>query len=91
MDSDKKATYLMPFCPISGLISMSSLTYFMKIMLDGHGRQLKSPKSKKFRGRNRGTLSSPVPNHFHLSLLLSQMYLIILKLEQKKLKETVQN
>ena len=63
----------------------------MKNMLDGYGRQLKSPKSKKFRGPNRDTLSSPVPNHFHLSLLRSQISLIILKLERKKRKETVQN
>ena len=54
----------------------------MKNMLDGYGWQLKSLKSKKFRGPNRDTLSSPVPNHFHLSLSHSQISLIILKLEQ---------
>ena len=30
-------------------------------MLDKHGWQLKTPKSKKFRGSNHDTLSSPVP------------------------------
>ena len=44
----------------------------MKNMLDGYGRQLKSPKSKKFRGPNRDTLSSPIPNHFHPSSSRSQ-------------------
>ena len=63
----------------------------MKNMLDGYGWQLKSPKSKKFGGPNHDTLSSPVPNHFHLSLLHLQISLIILKLEPKKRKETVQN
>ena len=29
----------------------------MKNILDGHGRQLKSPKSKKFRGLNHDTLA----------------------------------
>ena len=29
----------------------------MKNILDGHGQQLKSPKSKKFRGLNRDTLA----------------------------------
>ena len=38
-------------------------------MLDKHGRQLKTPKSKRFRRSNRDTLSSPVPDHFHISLL----------------------
>ena len=56
MDSDKRATYLMLFRPISGLISMPSLI-FIKNISDGHGRQLKSPKSKKFRGLNRDTLA----------------------------------
>ena len=60
-------------------------------MLDGHGWQLKSPKFKKFRGHNHDTLTCRVPNHFHLSLLHSQISLIILKLERKKRKETVQN
>ena len=46
----------MPFRPISGLFSMPGLI-FMKNILDGHGRQLKSPKSKKFRGPNRDTLA----------------------------------
>ena len=63
----------------------------MKNMLDGYGRQLKSPKSEKLRCPNCDTLSSPVPNHFDLSLLHSQISLIILKLQQKKRKETVQN
>ena len=39
----------LPFRPISGLFSMPSLfTYFIKICVDGHGWQSKSPKSKKF-------------------------------------------
>ena len=29
----------------------------MKNILDGHGQQLQSPKSKKFRGLNHDTLS----------------------------------
>ena len=60
-------------------------------MLDGYGWQLKSLKSKRFRGHNRDTLCSPVPNHFHLSLLHWQISLIILTSEQKKREETVQN
>ena len=60
-------------------------------MLDGHGWQLKSPKSKKFRGHYHDTLAYRVPNHFHLFLSCSQISLIILKLEQKKRKEMVQN
>ena len=56
MDSDKKTTYLTLFHPISGFISMSSLI-FMKNILDGHGQQLKSLKSKKFRGLNHDTLA----------------------------------
>ena len=63
----------------------------MKNMLDGHGWQLKSLKSKKFRGHNCDTLACRVPNHFHLSLLCLQISLIILKSEQKQRKETVQN
>ena len=47
-------------------------------MSDGHGRQLKSPKSKKFRGHNRDTLACRVPNHFHPSLLHSQISLTLL-------------
>ena len=44
----KKLIFIV-FHPISGLFSMPSLfTYFIKICVDGHGRQSKSPKSKKF-------------------------------------------
>ena len=44
-----KKLILIAFHPISGLFSIPSLfTYFIKICIDGHGRQSKSPKSKKF-------------------------------------------
>ena len=59
----------------------------MKNMLDRYGQQLKSPKSKKLRGLDRDTLSSPVPDHFHLSLSCSQISLIILKLQQKNVRK----
>ena len=42
-----KSTYLMPFCVISALFSIPSLTYIYENMLDWYGWQLKSPKLKR--------------------------------------------
>ena len=78
----------MLFCPISWLISMPSLI-FIKNILDGHGRQFKSPKSKKFGCPNRDTLACT--KLFPSVLVMFANLFNYLEVGAKKRKETVQN
>ena len=61
----------------------------MKNILNGHGRQLKSPKSKKARGPNHDTLA--YTKSFPSVLVAFANLFNYLEARVKKRKETVQN
>ena len=70
-----KKLILIAFRPISGLFSMPSLfTYFIKICIDGHGRQSKSPKSKNFYPQASTKIISSCQVHSYKFLLSLSSY-----------------